>query len=64
MFKSNTFCVKMLFIGNTIFNLKITEYGRGKPRLCIRHKKSTTTKLIVIVLFQLLTDNCKLLTVI
>ena len=43
MFKSNTFCVKMLLEGNTIFNLKITEYGRGKPRLCIRHKKSTTT---------------------
>ena len=30
MFKSNTFCVKMLLKGNTIFNLKITEYGRGK----------------------------------
>ena len=32
MFKSNTFCVKMLLEGNTIFNLKITECGRGKPR--------------------------------
>jgi len=32
MFKSNTFCVKMLLEGSTIFNLKITEYGRVLPR--------------------------------